>query len=414
MPVCCRCNASGRCRNCSRKKSGHSCVNCLPHRWGHCENIPPDDESRQQPDVNQESQKHFDENPANRQLVEAQGSLATSPTSPINAPSTTPPPLPPPSLPETFQSLPAHPPLQTPNFMWGNVDEEAFTIATNNAYGEVVHWRRNVFKVPSVRIGKSFVSELARLFRAYAEGSMVEGIALKAAMTMPVLLQKPHHRSKAKDHVACLERRLTAWTEGDLAGLLQEGRPIQRQLLETQSKTKSNRQTAQSFAKLMKEGRVRAALCLLGKQGKPGPLPLDKVIDHANTPQVTVRDVLMEKHFPGQPMNPSALLAPETPTEKPHQVIFDELNGHLIRATALKTEGAAGPSGIDSLGWRHLCTSFREASLDLCEALAQLGRRICTSYVDPLSLDAFTACRLIALDKNPGVRPGRLTPKCIF
>ena len=34
-----------------------------------------------------------------------------------------------------------------------------------------------------------------------------------------------------------------------------------------------------------------------------------------------------------------------------------------------------------------------------------MARRICTEYVDPEGLSSFTACRLIALDKNPGVRP---------
>ena len=33
------------------------------------------------------------------------------------------------------------------------------------------------------------------------------------------------------------------------------------------------------------------------------------------------------------------------------------------------------------------------------------GRKISTSYVDPSGLVAYTACRLIPLDKNPGVRP---------
>ncbi len=65
--------------------------------------------------------------------------------------------------------------------------------------------------VPSGRVGKSFVSELARIFRTYADETMLEGITLKAAMTMPA--QKVHQRSKAKDHLACLERWLTAWTE---------------------------------------------------------------------------------------------------------------------------------------------------------------------------------------------------------
>ena len=50
-----------------------------------------------------------------------------------------------------------------------------------------------------------FTSELARLFRAYGEGSGLEPIALKAAMVMPaLLLQKPHSSSKAREHVVCL------------------------------------------------------------------------------------------------------------------------------------------------------------------------------------------------------------------
>ena len=38
-PVCCRCNASGRCKNCSCKKAYSECTNCLPSRLGHCANI---------------------------------------------------------------------------------------------------------------------------------------------------------------------------------------------------------------------------------------------------------------------------------------------------------------------------------------------------------------------------------------
>ena len=38
MPVCCRCNGSGRCINCSCTKSARPCVNCLPLRKGLCRN----------------------------------------------------------------------------------------------------------------------------------------------------------------------------------------------------------------------------------------------------------------------------------------------------------------------------------------------------------------------------------------
>ena len=58
------------------------------------------------------------------------------------------------------------------------------------------------------------VLELSRLFRAYAEGSTLESIALKACTVLPVLLlQKPFRSSKQKDHSVGLARRLSVWKE---------------------------------------------------------------------------------------------------------------------------------------------------------------------------------------------------------
>ena len=88
-----------------------------------------------------------------------------------------------------------------------------------------------------------------------------------------------------------------------------------------------------------------------------------------------------------------------------HPIVFEELDGICVRCTALRTGGAAGPSGLDAVAWRRMCTSFQRNSDDLCEALASVARRLCTRFVDPSGLTAFVACRLIALDKCPGVRP---------
>ena len=129
-----------------------------------------------------------------------------------------------------------------------------------------------VFKVPSGRVGKLFVHELARLFLVYAEGTTLESIALTAAMTMPsLLLQKPHRSSKVKEHIHCLECRLKLWTEGDLNGLLREGRTIQRRLPNLPRDPKSDQQLARSFAKLMMEGKIRAALRLISRQNGGPP-----------------------------------------------------------------------------------------------------------------------------------------------
>ena len=107
---------------------------------------------------------------------------------PINAP-------PSPTLP----SLPLPIPLANPSFVWGPLDAETFIQSVSCAYSEVVHWRKNTFTVPFGNAGKRFVTELSTLYRAYAEGSALECIALKAITVMSILLlQKPHNKSKAK------------------------------------------------------------------------------------------------------------------------------------------------------------------------------------------------------------------------
>ena len=89
---------------------------------------------------------------------------------------------------------------------------EDFIQAVTAAYEEIIHWRRNLFLTPSGKAGKLFVSEMARLFRAYGEGSALESIALKAAMIMPaLLLQKPYIKGTRACH---LSTALTNLMEG--------------------------------------------------------------------------------------------------------------------------------------------------------------------------------------------------------
>ena len=106
-------------------------------------------------------------------------------------------------------ALPAFSELAPPQFTWGEQDPEVFIHSISVAFDEVVHWRMTIFSVPSGNAGKVLVSELSHLFRAYAEGSALKSIALKASTVMlALLLQKQHSSSKSRDHITCLERRL--------------------------------------------------------------------------------------------------------------------------------------------------------------------------------------------------------------
>ena len=277
----------------------------------------------------------------------------------------------------------------------------------NEAYDVVVQWKRNIFLVPSGKVGKAFVSEITCLVRGYAEATAFEGIALKAVVVMQVLLlQKPHARSKSRDHVQHLSRRLDLWKNGDVQALIREGSTIQKRIKLGRGRVDDDH-IARIFSKLMLEGKVKSALRYVTDNVKGGVLSLDNTVtvkgDNGQQEPKSVLDILHSKHPEGRSPTEGSLLA--GPVEHVDPIIFEALDGKLIRDAALRTTGAAGPSGVDADGWRRICVSFHGASNDLCEALASLARRLCTNYVDPTGIEALVTCRLIPLDKCPGVRP---------
>ena len=312
----------------------------------------------------------------------------------------------PPSCPRDICDLPHFEELAEPQFVWGSLDGLNCVSIISKSYDVVVHWRPNLFRLPAGRTGEHFVKELSRLFTAFASKSSLESIALKAAFLFQnLILQRPSTKTRPKDISDHIDRRLSLWHEGAFSELLHECQTIQSHLPKM-SPSSRNDDLARDFANLMTDGRVGQALRLLNHKSKGRVLDLDSHINADDPSSSLVRDVLHEKHPPQGPIDPEAILLNETiPADHdPHFVLFENLNSDLIRKTALRTSGAAGPSGVDALGWRRFCTSFK-ASRDLCHSLASVARRLCTSYVDPSSLSAFVAGRLIALDKNPGVRP---------
>ena len=301
--------------------------------------------------------------------------------------------------------LPTFKPAVQPNFRWGAKEGVEFVQSVQAAYEEVVHWRRNVFLVPSGKVGKEFISELTRLFNAYTEITALESVAMESIMLACVLLlQKPHIASKSRDHIAALERRLRAWRAGDVEGLLKEGRTIQHCLPPyggAESAKEREEKRATTFARLVLAGKMHAAIRYLSDSNHNGLLSLDELCGTEN-----VRSVLAEKHPEARPVQKDALLSTEEmDLQTVHPVLFEQITADKVRSAALRIKGTAGPSGVDAAGWRRILVSFHRESDNLCTAIAAFTRRICTDYLDPTSLRAFVACRLVPLNKNPGVRP---------
>ena len=160
MPSCCRSNSSGRCLNCVYVKASNACTNCMPQRHGNCRNSI-----------------------TNRPNLRNSSGVASQATVLVQ-------PLPSPTPLQQLEiqsgvSLPPFTPTADSRFAWGDVDADTFTHSIIAAYAEVVNWKHNVFSNPLGSIGKAFVSELARLFRAYAEGTALEAVAHRPWYVLP-------------------------------------------------------------------------------------------------------------------------------------------------------------------------------------------------------------------------------------
>ena len=71
-------------------------------------------------------------------------------------------------------------------------------------------------------------------------------------------------------------------------------------------------------------------------------------------------------------------------------------------------KGSGSPLGVDTNGFKRILASksFKRSSINLCESIVTLTRRLCTEFVDPLTIEPILASRLIPLDKGNGeVRP---------
>ena len=160
-----------------------------------------------------------------------------------------------------------------------------------------------------------------------------------------------------------------------------------------------------SFTNLMFQGATSAALKLILDRELSGVLDLGNRIDPNDPNSQSVLDVLKSKHPASHPSVPDSLISPTDEPPTVHPVIFDRIDACCVKTAALWTFGAGSPSQTDAHNWRRMCSLFHVASEDLCWSLALVAKRLCSTLVDPNAVVPFLACRLIALDKNPGVRP---------
>ena len=207
-----------------------------------------------------------------------------------------------------------------------------------------------------------------------------------------LLLQKPSKNLKTRDHLVALERHLESWISGNLLELLKEAETIQKSLRSKKIST-NIAEISKRFSQEMKKGNLHSAMKILKDNMKNGILPL--------TGQTL--NQLQLKHPEGKEASRETSLT-DTP-EIIHPIKFESIDLEKMQEAAVKTRGGSGLSGMEADGWKRILTSKKlgKSSIDLCKALSEVIKKICSIENQSASMKAFLACWLIPLDKNPGL-----------
>ena len=279
-------------------------------------------------------------------------------------------------------------PTEIKNKTWGNISHESFCDTINGVCDEIVHFRRNIFNVPSGRAGKTFVEEITFWIKQFKSNSDLNSVAF--IMVLPTLiLQKPSAASKSKEHSAAIERRLNLLRQGDLYLLLKEVRFIQGKFVNSK-KARTVEDISKVFAKLVFQGKLSAAIKLLDSESSTGLLNL--------TPEVLER--LKGKHPEAADIADESLLY--GPIDYIPPGVFDLIDEKMIFDAATKTKGSAGPSGMDAELYRRIlcCENFQSEGKVLTEEIAVFTRNLLKIAHHPSLLKGYTSCRLIPLEKK--------------
>ena len=141
------------------------------------------------------------------------------------------------------------------------------------------------------------------------------------------------------------------------------------------------------FNDFMSRGKISNAIRVLSDEQKGGVLAPTDLIDRS--------EILHDKHPEGQHLEPNCIQR-EHPQTLPYQTaVLNKLTARLVQKHAMKTHGSAGPSR----------NAFGQTSTKLFKLVAKFDKRLATSIIPPDDLIAYNGCRLVALDKCPGVRP---------
>ncbi|MCP4459569.1 MAG: hypothetical protein GY816_16330, partial [Cytophagales bacterium] len=196
--------------------------------------------------------------------------------------------------------------------------------------------------LPRGEAGKDFINQLTRLVGLFNSKTVWEKVAISLIhIFIPMMLQKPSSKSKARENSKYLLSRLENWARGNISDIMSECREVQKRLTKSNSIKIAN--LRKLFCKRMLEGKVREATKLIDNENQTGILP-----NNEETIQLLMNKHPVRNKRDGPEVIPSSTVEP---------IIFEEIDGAAIQNAAKNTFGSGGPTLIDADGWKHILCS---------------------------------------------------------
>jgi len=273
------------------------------------------------------------------------------------------------------------------------------------------------YDVPKGTAGRRFLTILTHEFEQVRVGRTSN--SEKPLVFVAVILPKTPTVRRAKDIRLRLMQRMDLWEQGEYHALVDD---TEVEALSRVGTTMSPDEEgiARAFNAKVLSGRLRSAVRSLTNRDGGGVLQPDDKCTKTGRPVV---DVLREKH-PKMREPPSiggTTGAFEQYRDGPPTTVPVIVTSETVELVAAKLSGAAGLGGTDAVDLRNWLLRFGAESAALREELANWCNWLANTSPPWAAYRALMACRLVALDKQPGVRPvgigeiyRRLMAKCVL
>ena len=244
--------------------------------------------------------------------------------------------------------------------------------------------------MPSGRVGKAFIILISEWLNRFNTGSNFQGIAMNVIIILPTYY-KTHLRPVNRKNIPkySMKDRMRG-TKEYLTNYFVTAKQFRKKLELGKKRTEGD--VTRIFSKLVFEGKIGAALKFLDKNVEHGVLNSNEAVINK----------LKDLHPMPLEVLPNTLL--QGPIEEISPATFHCMNEQNILKAANQVKGSGGPSLLDAKQWRRILCSkhHKNEGKELREELAYFARKIATEILDPSTLEQYTACRLIPLNKAPG------------